>query len=157
MMLAWNRCPQLLHTKLPIPAFLSSLHVTASSWLQKRQLNVVWSGSFCSDWAPLGQCRAVEKAGPDSFHGPRRSVVRTFLGPMGLRDDFLRLPCVQTRRLELERDHRDGSCRQRDGHTIFGSCCATVQTQALHAVWDGDGVEAGTVEERLRVRLKVGL
>lgn len=45
-MLLWKACAQTLHDNEPIPAFLSSLHVTESSWLQKRQLKVLFRGSL---------------------------------------------------------------------------------------------------------------
>ena len=41
LMLLWNFCPQTLQTSWPVPSFLFSVQVTASSWLQNRQLNVV--------------------------------------------------------------------------------------------------------------------
>jgi hypothetical protein len=43
-----NLCPQTLHDRFPVPAFLSSLTITEFSWLQNKQEKVVASGSFCS-------------------------------------------------------------------------------------------------------------
>jgi hypothetical protein len=43
----WNFWLQTLHSSIPTPNFFSSLTVTASSWLQKRQANVEERASFC--------------------------------------------------------------------------------------------------------------
>lgn len=42
----WKCWAQILHESEPMPAFLSSLHVTEPSWLQNRQLNVTDKGSL---------------------------------------------------------------------------------------------------------------
>jgi len=84
-MFAWNLCPQTLQDKLPTPAFLSSTQVTDFSWLQKRHEKVVARGSL---WELLvSSYSKAEKGG-----GYVWRKVCTFLGPVGLRDDFLRLP-----------------------------------------------------------------
>ncbi len=41
----WNFWPQILQSSQPQPAFLSNLTSTDFSWLQKRHVNVVGSGS----------------------------------------------------------------------------------------------------------------
>ena len=92
----WNVWPQDLQLSVPMLVLRSNLTVTPVSWLQKTHLKAVGSGSR---WR---KSRAVSVEIPARARAAHRKAIafhqslcrRTFLGPTGPREDFLRLPIV---------------------------------------------------------------
>lgn len=87
----WNFWLQTLHSSVPTPAFLSSLTVTASSWLQKRQANVDERASFCW-WRVSARSSAFSC---QSHAQMRRDIGPTFRFGGGFLE-LLRLPMIAT-------------------------------------------------------------
>jgi len=93
----WNLWPQTAQDRCPTPDFLSSLTVTDFSWLQKRHVNSLAKLSRCIyQTDPIISIASKHIEPRARFHSVGLETKRrTFLGPWGLRELFLRLPCIR--------------------------------------------------------------